>query len=182
MIKDRKNVCFCAFRCCLLRSVESLAGPGISGDLPYGDGLAPCPQPSGKPWHHVPRAPSARPPDLVPALTLSLLPPVQLPALVTEEVVSMVTVWGASGHLEPEGAEEGRVSTPSQPFSGTQRDLSCRAWQVLQQMRSGWALSFCDFFSYLLPDFVRSQLPQLCASEELSLNPLWPAKGSGISS
>lgn len=78
MIKDRKNVCFCAFRC-PLRRLESLAGPGISGDLPYGDGLAPCPQPSGKPWHHVPRAPSARPPDLVPALTLSLLPPAPAP-------------------------------------------------------------------------------------------------------
>lgn len=137
-----------------------LANPGITSPGP--------PVPAPQTWcQPLPSASCHRP---------------QLPALVTGELVSMVTVWGASGHLEPKGAEEGRVSMPSQPFSGTQRDLSCRAWQVLQQMRSGWALSFGDFFSYLLPDFVRSQLPQLCASEVLSLNPLSPAKGSGISS
>lgn len=146
-------MCFCAFCCCFFGSfAESLADPGITGDLPYGAGLAPCPQPSGRPWHRIPRAPSAHS-DLLPALALSLLPP-QLPALVTGEV-SMVTVWGASGHPEPEGAraEKGRVSMPSQLFSGPQRDLSCGAWQVLEQLRSGWTLSFCDFFSYLLPAF-----------------------------
>ena len=168
--------------------VESLADPGIAGDLPYGDGLAPCPQPSGKPWHHLPGAPSARSPDPVPALSLSLLPPAPAPCCGHWRLVSMVTVLGALGHLEPEGAEEGRVSMPASPSRGPR---SCQ--DAVSPLRTpaagggGWA---CGFVASLhaCSRFCRVPLRPLTPSEDprglwrTVPNPLLPAEDSGISS
>lgn len=90
---------------------ERLADPGLTGDLPYGDGLASCPQPSGEAWLHLPGASGTHSQNWGQPF---------IPALATGEAVSMVAVPGALDPLKPEGVKEegGRAS---QTLPGTHR-------------------------------------------------------------
>ena len=157
-------LCFCF--CFFCSFEESLADPAITGDLPYGDGLAPCPQPSGKPWHHIPRASSACSPDLVPGLALSLLPPAPAPCSGHWRRSLHGNSLGSTRPPGTRGSKGGKGVLLGDPLllgcCVSSRGLSGREWQILEQLRSGWGWSFCDFFSYLLPAFVMSHILRLC--------------------
>ena len=143
-----------------LVALRSLADPSVTGDLPYGDGLAFCPQPSGKPWRHLPRATSTHSPNPVPVLPCS-------------------GHWRGSLHgnsfrgigpTEARGNEGGKGAHASQCFLGTRLSQfalspveisaveggrSCSNWGMV-----GAYLSATSFLS-LRPPFVTS-FPQPC--------------------
>lgn len=156
MIKDRKlcvSVLFVTvFPGALGRVWQTLASLGT---CLMEMGWPPAPSHLADPGTTSP-GPPALAPRPVPALDLRLLPRAR-------EVISMVTVWGALGHLEPEELRREGCRCPVSPSQGP-REISAAGWgRSPEQMRSGWALSFCDFFSYLLPAFCQVlPSPTLC--------------------
>lgn len=95
---------------------ESLADPSTTGDLLCGDGLASCPQPSGKPWHYLPKASSAHSPDPVPAL---LLPPATQPSSLLWRHHLYGDNFRSIGPTGARGSKGGKGAHAGQPLSGT---------------------------------------------------------------
>lgn len=163
-------MCVCAFcRDCYFlvalrrgwQALAQLGGPALW------DELASRPQPSGTPWHRVPKASGAHSPDPVPALSLSLLPLSRAPCSAH---------WGShlhgnrvrsTGLTAARGSKGGKGVHASQPLSGTHTSRAAVSLAELSAAEGGgsWssggglALSSMTSSHTLLPSCVVSSTP-----------------------